>query len=127
MFIEAAARENADFLQSCGVQNPAHVAGVEREIAAVDTDRLDGNTRFLQSRRQLRHLVCRGLRVVGVDEQRHVLRLRAGKALESMLLGVMRLDKRMCHGAEGGNAEFGAREDMGSAIEPGDITGTRGE
>jgi hypothetical protein len=81
------------------VEDRAHLACMVGEIAAVQPHpgQLDPVRR--QFRGQPRHLLRPGLGVVGVDQQDHRLRARAGEILEGPLLAVMGLDERMGHGA----------------------------
>lgn len=127
VLVQIAAGEEADVGQAAVVEDGAHGPRVRGQVPAVESHRRQPNAPGLEGRRQFDDAVRGQLGVVGVDQQRHVARLRRGKAREGVSLARMGLNVGMRHGAEQRNAEALSRDHRRRAGETGEMAGAGGQ
>src|SRR3989475_9562901 len=65
------------------------------QVPAVQPDAFDGDAPLLQARRERDHFTGRRLRVVRVEEEHDMIRLRQGEMLERLHLVLVRLNERV--------------------------------
>ena len=124
-FVDAAAGEDLHLAQAASVEDPADLTCMLREIAAVQAHGADADVVARQARGELHDLACRGLGIVGVDQEGDVVGMAAREVLERLRLAVVGLDEGVRHGAEDRHAVALPREHGGGARHPGEIGGAR--
>ena len=113
--------------QSVTLHQPLPVEGsatVVGKVAAVNPHALYLDAVARQPRRQADHLLRGGFRIVGIDQQDHIVWQRVGKVLERGRLIVVSLDKRVRHRAENRDGVERSRQHRGATGKTGKITGS---
>ena len=95
------------------------------QVAAVNAHRLHRDALGRQPMRQRYQLPGGCLGVVGVDQQRDRLRVRAGKVLKGLGLARMYLNEGVGHGAKQRDAPVQAGQHGGGAVKAGQVAGPR--
>ena len=99
--------------------------GVRAQVAAVDAHAPDRDAIGPELGRELDHLVGRPLRIVGIDQQDGIIRMRTSEAFECRNLVAMRLHVGMGHRSVDRNPELPRGFDGRSSRETGEIACTR--
>jgi hypothetical protein len=105
------------------IEDGAHAFRQCDKVAAVQSHGADPDALGRKTRRQRDDGPRRRLGVVGVEQQRQVLRPRMCEALERDAFAVVSLNERMSHGAEARNAELFFGHDRRAPGEAGDVAG----
>jgi len=82
VFIDAAAGENGDVLQTAIIENTPHLEGMISQIAAVKPHAFDLDAVPHQIRRETNDLLRSGFRIVSIDQQNCIVRIRTCKMLQ---------------------------------------------
>ena len=127
MFIQASTNNNSNIGITAIIERFTHHSGCFTQITAVDSDCIDDLTVYCEFVGKVDDLFCGGTDIVGIHQQGDITGLRAGEVSKCGRFVVMRLNKRMSHGARGRDPETHTSHDGGGTIQPGKITCPRGK
>src|SRR5678815_1023922 len=92
------------------IEDAPHLERMLGQIAAIESYTFDFNTVARQRWREPDNFLCSSFRIVGIDEQDHVLWQCTCKVVEGHGLIVMGLNERVGHCAVYGNAKKRRRQ-----------------
>src|SRR5262249_40834577 len=125
--VQVAAREDGDLLEAAPIEDRAYPPGVVGEVAAVEANAVDADAARPEARAEYHHLLGRGLRIVGVEQEDDVLRLCLGEAEKRLRLVRVRLHEGVRHGPEERHSEAHPGEYVRRAREAREIARSRRE
>src|SRR5215510_14644230 len=127
LLVEVATGQDAHVCEASLIENAPDPARVVGQITTVDTHPLHDDALVLPAGGHGDDLYSCSLRVIGVEQQKDVIRLNVGKVVEGLNLVVMGFDERVCHSAIYWDAKRLARCHRGRPGNPGQIGGTGGQ